>query len=141
MPSLVVSAAVFDEQGRICCVKQMYGGAHWAMPGGGVEPGESPLSALEREVHEETGFIVRAGALIGVYAAPWQDRLVLCLAATVVGRSPWEPNEEIEATGFFDRDHLPTPMTAQMRYRINDAFDGKTGILHVFGDPDPENAQ
>lgn len=133
MPTLVVSAALFDEQGRICCVKQTYGGANWAMPGGAVETGESPLNALEREVREETGYIVLPGILIGVYAAPWQDRVVLCLGATAIDRAPWEPDEEIEAIGFFGRDDLPEPMTAQMRHRINDSFDGKTGVMHVFG--------
>jgi 8-oxo-dGTP pyrophosphatase MutT (NUDIX family) len=31
-------------------------GAHWAMPGGGLDPGESPLQAAEREVREEAGW-------------------------------------------------------------------------------------
>lgn len=37
----------------------------WVTPGGGVDPGESDLEAAVRELWEETGLVVDAGALVG----------------------------------------------------------------------------
>jgi 8-oxo-dGTP diphosphatase len=37
------------------------------LPGGGVDPGESPLQALHREVYEETGWRIAQPQRVGVY--------------------------------------------------------------------------
>ncbi|WIY26840.1 NUDIX hydrolase [Parasedimentitalea psychrophila] len=37
------------------------------LPGGGIDPGESPLTALHREVHEETGWSISTPQKIGVF--------------------------------------------------------------------------
>ena len=38
----------------------------WTLPGGGIDFGEDPADAMVREVHEETGLIVRPLAITGI---------------------------------------------------------------------------
>lgn len=132
MATIGVFAAIFDDQGRILCVRQKDTVGRWSTPGGGVEKGESPTEALVREVAEESGYLVRARRLIGAYAAPFKNDLALSFEVDVLGREDWIPTREITEIGWFARDALPAPMRAWSRARILDAFDGKSGILRVF---------
>lgn len=42
-------------------------GEEIALPGGGIDPGESPVRALHREAMEETGWRIRVRRRIGAY--------------------------------------------------------------------------
>jgi 8-oxo-dGTP diphosphatase len=130
MPTLGVFAAIIDD-GRILCVRMNYATHAWTTPGGRVEPGESPLDALKREVLEESGLDVVAGELVGVYSKPYKDDIVLFFRASVVGRNPWQPNDEISDMGYFRRSELPEPMGLGVRTRIIDALDGTAGIVRI----------
>ncbi len=50
------------------------------LPGGGVEPGESPAAAAERETLEETGYAVRveSAAVVREYTFDWAGAPVAC---------------------------------------------------------------
>jgi 8-oxo-dGTP diphosphatase len=60
-PQVAVGAIVFDKD-RVLLVRRGRPPAKglWAIPGGRVELGETLQEAVEREIREETGLIVRA---------------------------------------------------------------------------------
>ncbi|WP_448610002.1 NUDIX domain-containing protein [Geodermatophilus sp. URMC 60] len=67
-----VGAVVLDSRGRLLMVRRGNepGRGLWSVPGGRVEAGESVAAAVEREVREETGLAVRAGAEVGRVRVP-----------------------------------------------------------------------
>ncbi|HWU46112.1 MAG TPA: NUDIX domain-containing protein [Humibacter sp.] len=63
------TAVVIDDQGRIALVHRKDNGL-WALPGGGLELGESIEDCAVREVREETGLDVEITGLVGIYTNP-----------------------------------------------------------------------
>lgn len=67
MPS--VTGVVFDDGGRLLMVEHADRDL-WVLPGGAIDPGETPADALVREMWEETGLHVRPLAIRGVFTGP-----------------------------------------------------------------------
>ncbi|MDT0270236.1 NUDIX hydrolase [Streptomyces sp. DSM 44915] len=65
--AITSAALVHDQNGRVLIVRAARS-RRWQLPGGLVEPGESPRQAARREVREELGLHVHPGALL---AADW----------------------------------------------------------------------
>ncbi len=63
------SVAIRDDQGRVLLARHSEGD-RWVLPGGAIEPGETPADAAVREAWEETGLIVRLTRLVGVFGGP-----------------------------------------------------------------------
>jgi 8-oxo-dGTP diphosphatase len=59
---------VVGKDGRVLLIRRAAppGRGQWSLPGGKVEPGETPSAAVVREVREETGLDVRVIDELGV---------------------------------------------------------------------------
>jgi 8-oxo-dGTP diphosphatase len=68
-PRVAAGVLFRSEQGLVLLVKPTYKDG-WDLPGGYVEPGESPAAAAQREIREELGLPVRAGGLLVIDWAP-----------------------------------------------------------------------
>jgi 8-oxo-dGTP diphosphatase len=76
----VAAAAVFDDRGRVLISRRpghVHQGGLWEFPGGKLEPGETALSALCRELHEELGITVQAARPLIRVAHDYPDKSVL----------------------------------------------------------------
>jgi ADP-ribose pyrophosphatase YjhB (NUDIX family) len=119
LPLAYATAIVHDDHGRVLFQRRAdFGQAWWGLPGGLLEPGETPEAAARREVLEETGLRVEPLRLTGVYSSaryavtyPNGDRVqqvTLCYACRLQGGTLRPQASEIHALEFFETDHLPT---------------------------------
>jgi ADP-ribose pyrophosphatase YjhB (NUDIX family) len=109
-PKVDVRAAVISED-KILLVKER--GDGWTLPGGWVDPGESPSEAAVRETKEESGYDVNAVRLIAIYdrdrhghpPCPFHVYKLIFLCRLVGGSA--NTSLETEAASFFREDELP----------------------------------
>lgn len=100
----------------------------WQLPGGGVEPGETALTALARELAEE-GNIALTGppALLSLHfnrRASRRDHVAFYLVRAFGQTAPKLPDREIAEAGFFPLDGLPERTTPATLRRLDEVFAG-----------------
>ncbi len=65
-PKLDIRGVVFKDN-KILLVRELMDGGAWTIPGGWVDINEPPSRAVERELREEAGVIVKARRLLALY--------------------------------------------------------------------------
>src|SRR6188472_3111406 len=97
MRTVIVAAGIVIERGKVLLSRRKQG-THleglWEFPGGKVESGEDPRSALARELEEELGIDTIVGEIVDVTFHRYEDadKAVLLLffeaARTVTSKEP-----------------------------------------------------
>ena len=129
-----VTAAARDEQGRLLLIHKI-DNDYWALPGGGMDLGESIAEAAVRETLEETGIEIEVTGLVGIYTDPGhvmayddgevRQEFSVCFHARPVGGSAREDGSETKAVQWVDVERVnELPVHESMRQRIADALRG-----------------
>ncbi len=115
-----VTGIIFNDQHEVLLFKHTYRSHSWSLPGGYMSAGEHPRESLEREIKEESGFIVSIDNSFKTRTDRDSARLDLCYTGVLIG-GDFIPSHEVSEYGFFALDKLPLLRKNQL-FLINEAL-------------------
>jgi 8-oxo-dGTP pyrophosphatase MutT (NUDIX family) len=122
---LAAGALFFDDHGGVLLVKPTYKQG-WDIPGGYVEPGESPRTACQRELFEELHITVPIGDLLVVDWAPHPtdgDKLLFVFDGGILDTNAVTlDGQEIGQAAYHQPDQLAAAMPDRLSRRITAAI-------------------
>jgi 8-oxo-dGTP diphosphatase len=109
--TVICIGAVVLQADRVLLVRQASGhslAGQWSIPWGRLEPGESPASAVLREISEEGGVEAELQGLLGVQElpSPWQGWVALLYCCRHVAGEPAGDGYETDAARYLTSEEL-----------------------------------
>jgi len=128
---VAVGTLVENKQSQFLLVKTEWRG--WEMPGGKVEEGEDIISALKREVVEESGIDIEIKRLAAVYSSMSEpSKVILDFLSEYNGGDIQKATSEILDARWFSKEEISQVVqTDPMKYRIQWLLENQNKIRHV----------
>lgn len=129
------TALLYDEHGRVLLVLHSHRRL-WVLPGGAIDPGESPADAVVREAWEETGLHVEPLRITGVYGGnrvrysngDEVEYITTTFECRRLSGTLRPDGEETLDVKFFERSDLSSPEIAPWVAKVvGDTLDRKPG--------------
>jgi ADP-ribose pyrophosphatase YjhB (NUDIX family) len=126
---------VTDDEGNVLLHQRRDSGL-WALPGGVMDIGETIAQCAEREVKEETGLIVQAYRLVGVYSDPEhvfaysngevRQEFSVCFACRILAGDIAISNESLGVKFWPVQDLDTVNMHPSIRQRLSHYLSGRS---------------
>jgi 8-oxo-dGTP diphosphatase len=130
-PRVAAGALFFDEDDQVMLVKPTYKEG-WEIPGGYVEPGETPVEACRREVLEELGLDRRMERLLIIDWAPSEsegDKILFVFDGGLLSPQDAQrivlPADELSTCAFHPAEVLPDVLIDRLARRITAAVQAR----------------
>jgi ADP-ribose pyrophosphatase YjhB (NUDIX family) len=111
-PRVDVRGVVFENNKVLLVKERMDGG--WTLPGGWADPNETPSQSVEREVLEESGFLVRAVKVLAVldrakqgHTPPFPYHVYKLFFLCDIEGGKKTTSHETDDVDFFGEDEIP----------------------------------
>lgn len=128
-----VNILTFDQQNRVLLVRHQ-NNLPWEIPGGGMDPLQSPADAAVQLMWEETGLFVEPFRIIGAYGGDETfcrpdshgnpiNFVTIVFEAKVIGQKLAPPPVDTLETHYFDQDEIEQIDTHDwVRMILHDAY-------------------
>jgi ADP-ribose pyrophosphatase YjhB (NUDIX family) len=101
-----VTGIILNDKNEILLFKYGYRQTQWGLPGGFIKAKEHPQEALEREIEEESGFIVSVDEELKIRTDRETARMDIGFLGKLMG-GEFRKSSEVSEAKFFSFDDLP----------------------------------